>query len=128
MSILSALAEGPDALRESGTETMIPLLTGLVNQPRFKAASDASSKPTFKSLVLSMFRLSSVSQQAHNVFVSIASAAFESRPYTFIIALTDALEDESHPALTGAVAFANEAFLADLHESGLFLVCSVPPP
>lgn len=126
ISILSALTEGPEALRETATAAIIPLLQGLVSQPRFRAASDASSKPVFKSLVLNMFQLNSVSKQAHSAILNIASTAFESRPYTFIIALTDALEDESHPALKGAVWFANEAFLADLHESGLFLVRSCP--
>jgi len=122
VSILAALAEGPDALRETSAESIMHLLRGLLSQPRLKSASDAASKAMFKSLVLNMFRLSSVSKQAHSSVVTLASTAFESRPYTFIIALTDALEDETHPALKGAVAFANEAFLADPRESGLFLV------
>lgn len=122
ISILAALAEGPDVLRETSAENIMHLLQGLLSQPRFKTSSEASSKSTFKLLVLNMFRLSAVSKQAHNSVVKLASTAFESRPYTFMIALTDALEDENHPALKGAVSFANDAFLADLRESGLFLV------
>lgn len=119
---MAALAEGPDAVRETSAESIMHLLRGLLSQPRWNSSPDAASKAMFKSLVLNMFRLSSVSKHAHSSVVKLASTAFESRPYTFIIALTDALEDENHPALKGAVAFANEAFLADPRESGLFLV------
>lgn len=123
-SVVTALADGAEANRKQSAESILQLLGGLLNQPGFKSSPEGSSKSTFKSLVLKMLQLGTVSAEAEQLVGKLASILFECRPYTFIIALTDALEDDSHPALTAAVAFGKRFFVADLTESGLFLVCA----
>lgn len=121
-AILGAIHVADQGVQDAAADAVLPLLPGLLSQDALDSAAADSIKDTFKALALSILVLHSKCRKHTDTLTSIASLAFERRPYWFIIALTDALEDGDHPALRGAVRFGKEKLLSGGPGSTFFQV------
>lgn len=123
-AILGAVHIAPQGVQDAAADAVLPLVRGLLCQEALDSVGADSIKGIFKALALSILVLYSTCRKHTDTLISIASSAFECRPYWFIIALTDALEDGDHPALRGAVAFGKRRLLSGGSSSTFFMVSS----
>jgi hypothetical protein len=131
-AILAAIHAAPTVIQETAADAVLPIVRGLLCQEALDSVGSDAIKDTFKALALSILLLCSTCPKHTDTLMSLASSAFECRPYWFIIALTDALEDGDHPALKGAVDFGKRRLLSGAPGSTFFMVSVTetlaPPP
>ena len=123
-AILGAIHTAPQSVQDTAADAVLPVVRGLLCHESLDSVGADSIKDTFKALALSILVMHSTCEKHADTLISIASAAFECRPYWFIIALTDALEDGDHAALRGAVAFGKRKLLSGGPTNSFFMVSS----
>ena len=123
-AILGAVHTAPQSIQDTAADAVLPVVRGLLCHEALDSVGADSIKDTFKALALSILVMYSTCEKHTDTLISIASAAFECRPYWFIIALTDALEDGDHAALRGAVAFGKRRLLSGGPKNSFFMVSS----
>ena len=123
-AILGAVHTAPQVIQDAAADAVLPIVRGLLCHKALDSVGADSVKATFKALALSILVLHSTCEKHTDTLISIASSAFECRPYWFIIALTDALEDGDHAALRGAVAFGKRRLLSGAPRNSFFMVSS----
>lgn len=121
-AILGEIHTAPQSVQDTAADTVLPVVRGLLCHESLDSVGADSIKDTFKTLALSILVMHSTCEKHADTLISIASAAFECRPYWFIIALTDALEDGDHAALRGAVAFGKRKLLSGGPKNSFFMV------
>ena len=109
-------------LAAAALSAVVSHLAPLMASSAVRTGPDDSIKDPLKTFTVAVLTLCQHGRPHEAVLLETARQAFCRRPYWFMMALTDALEQQSHPALDGAIHFSRTALLEPPTEACLFLV------
>jgi hypothetical protein len=118
----SLISSSHQELAASALDAVVPHLLPLMSASAIRLGPGDSIKDPFKAFTIAVLTMCQQGKPHENVLLETAKQAFYRRPYWFMMALTDALEQRSHPALDGAANFGNSALLNTTSGPCLFLV------
>jgi hypothetical protein len=111
----------PD-VRASALKAAVPHACHILATPEAHAQIDDSVRDDFKLYTLALLTVCVEESPHAEKLLTAARHAFCCRPYWFVMALTDALERQDHPALAGAVQFGRELVNGPCPPEQTFLV------
>jgi hypothetical protein len=120
--LTSCISPPQQELAAAALDAVVPHLLPLMSTSAIRLGPGDSIKDPFKAFTIAVLTMCQQGKPHESVFLETGKQAFYRRPYWFMMALTDALEQESHPALVGAAHFGNTALLDTKPGPCLFLV------
>ena len=126
--MLLAAGRAPNSeLADAALISIVPHLDKLLEAAEMNITAHEAVKDPFKAYTLAVLSHCVPQRTCVDALTDVARHAFRSKPYWFMMALTDALEQGSHPAHAGALRFGEVALAGPSSDSALFLVRRCTP-
>jgi hypothetical protein len=109
-------------LAHAALDAIVPHLGSLLSAAEVHSGAHETVKDPFKAYILAVLLHCAERGPCHQSMLRAALDAFCCKPYWFMMALTDALEQPNHPSLPGAIHFGFTALLEPSPDGCIFLV------